>query len=154
MACWYYFLDMYLIYLGPVILYSSSGFTIETGCSPMAAWWQLFSFLSFLRSHQLMLLMMFNHSALSNSSQPHGLQHVRLPCPSLSLGVGSNSCPLSQWCHPIISFSVVPFFSALSLSQNQCLFQSLHQMAKEIISPWMRQAELKMKKGNRLERTI
>ena len=133
MACWYYFLDMYLIYLGPVILYSSSGFTIETGCSPMAAWWQLFSFLSFLRSHQLMLLMMFNHSALSNSSQPHGLQHVRLPCPSLSLGVGSNSCPLSQWCHPTISSSIVPSPPALNLSQHQGLFQwvgSLHQEAK------------------------
>ena len=38
----------------------------------------------------------------------HGLQHARLPCPSLSPGVCSNSCPLSQWCHPTIS-SVIPF---------------------------------------------
>ena len=42
---------------------------------------------------------------------PHGLQHTRLPCPSTSPGVCSNSCPLSQWCHPIISSSVSPFSS-------------------------------------------
>ena len=39
----------------------------------------------------------------------HGLQHTRLPCPSLSPGIGLNSCPLSQWCRPIISSSVTPF---------------------------------------------
>ena len=43
--------------------------------------------------------------------QPHGQQHTRLPCPSLSLRVCSNSCPLSQWCHPTISSSVIPFSS-------------------------------------------
>ena len=42
---------------------------------------------------------------------PHGLQHTRLPCPSLTLGACSNSCPLSQWCHPTISSSVTPFSS-------------------------------------------
>ena len=40
-----------------------------------------------------------------------GLQHARLPCPSPTLRVHSNSCPLSRWCHPTISSSVVPFFS-------------------------------------------
>ena len=43
--------------------------------------------------------------------QLHGLQHARLFCPSLSPGVCSNSCPLSQWCHPTISSSVIPFSS-------------------------------------------
>ena len=43
----------------------------------------------------------------------HGLQHARLPCPSPTPGVYSNSCPLSQWCHPTISSSVVPFSSCL-----------------------------------------
>ena len=43
----------------------------------------------------------------------HGLQHARLPCPSPSLGACSNSCPLSWWCHPTISSSVVPFSSCL-----------------------------------------
>ena len=48
---------------------------------------------------------------MSDSLWPHGLQHARLACPSLSCGVCSNSCPLNQWCHPTISSSVVPFSS-------------------------------------------
>ena len=48
-----------------------------------------------------------------NSSQPHGLQHTRPPCPSPTLGVYTNSCPLSWWCHPTISSSVIPFSSQL-----------------------------------------
>ena len=43
-----------------------------------------------------------------NSLRPHELQHLRIPCPSLSPGICSNSCPLSQWRHPTISSSVVP----------------------------------------------
>ena len=50
---------------------------------------------------------------MSDSLWLHGLQHARLPCPSLSPRVCSNSCPLSRWCHPIISSSVVPFSSHL-----------------------------------------
>ena len=49
--------------------------------------------------------------SVSDSLWPHGLQHTRLPCPSLSPGVCSNSCPLSQWCHSTLSSSVTPFFS-------------------------------------------
>ena len=45
--------------------------------------------------------------------RPHGLQHARLPCPSPSPGASSNSCPLSRWCHPTISFSVFPLSSCL-----------------------------------------
>ena len=45
---------------------------------------------------------------MSDSFRPHGLQHARHPCPSPTPGVYSNSCPLSQWCHPTISSSVVP----------------------------------------------
>ena len=52
-------------------------------------------------------------SFMSNSLQPRGLQHARLPCPSPSPGVYSNSCLLNWWCHPTISSSVVPFFSHL-----------------------------------------
>ena len=48
---------------------------------------------------------------MSNSLWPHGLQHTRIPCPSLFPWVCSNSCPLSQWCHPAISSSVIPFSS-------------------------------------------
>ena len=46
-------------------------------------------------------------------SCPHGLQHARPPCPSSTPGVYSNSCPLSQWCHPTISSSVILFSSCL-----------------------------------------
>ena len=56
---------------------------------------------------------------MSNSLWPHGLQHTRLPCPSPSPGACLNSCPLSQWWHPTILSSVVPFFSRLQLSQHQ-----------------------------------
>ena len=48
---------------------------------------------------------------MSNSVQPHELQHARPPCPSPTPGVHPNPCPLSRWCHPTISSSVVPFSS-------------------------------------------
>ena len=50
---------------------------------------------------------------MSDSLRPHELQHARLPCLSATPGVHSNSCPLSQWCHPTISSSVAPFSSCL-----------------------------------------
>ena len=49
----------------------------------------------------------------SDSLMPHGLQHTRLPCPSLSPGVCSNSCLLSQWCYPTVSSSASPYFFCL-----------------------------------------
>ena len=68
----------------------------------------------------------FSSSVMSNSLRPHGLQHTRLPCPSATPGACSNSCPLSQWCHPTISSSIIPFSSYLqsfpasgSFSQSQ-----------------------------------
>ena len=51
--------------------------------------------------------------AVTQSLRPHGLQHAKLPCPSLSPGACSNSCLLSWWCHPTVLFSVIPFFSCL-----------------------------------------
>ena len=53
----------------------------------------------------------FSRSVLSDSLRPHELQHARPPCPSPTPGIYSNSCPLSQWCHPAISSSVVSFSS-------------------------------------------
>ena len=55
----------------------------------------------------------FSRSVVSNSLWLHGLQHTRLPCPSPTPGAYSNSCPLSQWCHPTTSSSVIPFSSCL-----------------------------------------
>ena len=53
----------------------------------------------------------FSRSVVSNSLRPHESQHTRLPCPSPTPGVHSDSCPSSPWCHPAISSSVVPFSS-------------------------------------------
>ena len=53
----------------------------------------------------------FSCSVVSDSLQPHESQHARPPCPSPTPGVYSNSCPLSRWCHPTISSSVIPFSS-------------------------------------------
>ena len=55
----------------------------------------------------------FSHSVLSDCLRSHGLQHARTPRPSPTPGVYSNSWPLSQWCHPTISSSVIPFSSHL-----------------------------------------
>ena len=55
------------------------------------------------------VILHFSHSVISNSLRSHGLQHTRLPCPSPNPRVYPNSCPLSQWCHPTISSSVIPF---------------------------------------------
>ena len=53
----------------------------------------------------------FSHSVMSNSLWPNESQHTRPPCPSPTPGVYSNPCPSSQWCHPAISSSVIPFSS-------------------------------------------
>ena len=56
-----------------------------------------------------MFLLLVSCSVVSESLRPHKLQHTRPPCPSPSPRACSNSCPLSQWCNPTISSSVVPF---------------------------------------------
>ena len=62
-------------------------------------------------------------SVTSNSLRPHGLQHTRLPCPSPTPRAYSNSCPLSQWCHPTISSSAIPSPPAFNFFQHQGLSQ-------------------------------
>ena len=66
---------------------------------------------TFDRGCSLFSSVQFSCSVVSDSLQPHGLQHTRLPCPSPTPRAYSNSCPLSQWCHPTISSYVVPFSS-------------------------------------------
>ena len=61
---------------------------------------------------------------MSNSLRPHGLQHARIPCPSPSPRVYSNSCPLSRWCHPTISSSVIPFSRLQSFPPSGSLLTS------------------------------
>ena len=70
---------------------------------------------------------------MSDSLQPHGLQYTRLPCPSPSPGVSSNSCPLSRWCYPTVSSSAARFSSCTQSFPVSGLFQgvgSLNQVAK------------------------
>ena len=64
-------------------------------------------------SHQGSPSIQFSRSVVSNSLQPHGLQHARIPCPSPAPRACSNSCLLSWWCHPTMSSSVIPFCSCL-----------------------------------------
>ena len=75
----------------------------------------------------------FSCSVVSDSLRPRELQHARPPCPSPTPGVHSNSCPLSRWCHPAISSSVVSFSSSPNPFQHPSLFQwvnSSHEVAK------------------------
>ena len=66
-----------------------------------------------LPSHHYLSSVQFSRFIVSDSLKPHELQHTRLPCPSATPRACSNSCPSSQWCHPTISFFVVPFSSCL-----------------------------------------
>ena len=65
----------------------------------------------FLLSKTVRSLLLFSHSVVSDSLWPHGLQHTRLPCPTLSPRVCPSSYPLNWWCNPTISSSVAPFSS-------------------------------------------
>ena len=75
----------------------------------------------------------FSHSVMSDPLQPHEPQHAMLPCPSPTPGVHSHSCPSSQWCHPAISSSVVPFSSCPQSHPASESFQwvnTSHEVAK------------------------
>ena len=92
------------------------GWWKKLGCS----WNQQFPIVrtSFFHAKQLwfvqcILSVQFSHSVVSNSLWPHEPQHTRPPCPSQTPWVYSNTCPLSQWCHPAISSSVFRFSSCL-----------------------------------------
>ena len=77
-------------------------------------------------------MLLFGYQVVSDSLRPHGLQHARLLCPSLSPGVCPDSGPLSHWCYLTISSSAAPSPFAFNLSQHQGLFQwvgSSHQKA-------------------------
>ena len=86
-----------------------SGSGIEPGCPTL----QVDSLPSKPPGKTFWVLVQFSCSVLSDSLRPHGLQHARPPWPSPIFRVYSNSCPLSPWCHQIISSSVIPFSSCL-----------------------------------------
>ena len=124
----------HLILCGPLLLLPSIFPSIRDFSNESAARYQMTKILEFQLQHQsfqwvfrvdfpntgwldslnvqgALSSVQFSHSVMSDSLQPHGLQHARLPCPSPIPGVYSNSCPLSRWCHWTISSSVVPFSS-------------------------------------------
>ena len=81
--------------------------------------------------------LLFSRSIVSNSLWPHGLQHTRLPFPSPSPGVCSNSCPLSQWCHRTISYSIVSSscFQSFPALGSFLLSQSIGAAASASVPP-------------------
>ena len=81
---------------------------------------------------RMLFFLQFSCSVVSNSLQPHGLQNARLPCPLPTPRACSNSCASSQWCHPTISSSVIPFSSRLQsfpASESFKWVSSWYQMA-------------------------
>ena len=85
----------------------------------------LYKYTIYLCKYTLRLLssIQFSRSVVSDSLWPQEPQHTRPPCPSPTPGVYSNSCPLSRWCHPTISSSVIPFSSCLQSFPTSGSFQ-------------------------------
>ena len=103
-----------------------NGYTYVCGWVPLLFTWNYHNIVN-------QLLAQFSHSVVSDSLSSHGLQHARPPCPSSTPGACSNSCPLSRWCHPTISSSVIPFSSHLQsfpTSGSFLMGQPLYQVAK------------------------
>ena len=90
-----------LLYLLLTLWLGSKGVRLKCGC---IIW-------IFVYYHPVPKAPQFSLSVVSDFLWPHGLQYARPPCPSPTSGVYSNSCPLSRWCHPSISSSVIPFSS-------------------------------------------
>ena len=101
---------------------------------PFLAKWCLFNVLfRFVIAFLPRSSVLFSCSIMSDTLQPHGLQHSKLPCPSPTPGACSNSCPSSRWCHPTSHPRSSPSRPSFNLSQHQGLFHwvsSLHQVAK------------------------
>ena len=98
------------------------------GNKPLTAWtgwrseaWNYFD--RTLHNRHTSCWVRFSCSVVSDSLRPHELQHTRPPCPSPTPRVYPNSCPLSQWCHPTISSSVIPFSSCLQSFPTSGSFQ-------------------------------
>ena len=86
------------------------------GIDPSWSWWILIYICTHTHTH---IYVQFSHS-----SKPHELQHMRPPCPSPTPGVHPNSCPLSWWCHPTISFPIVPLLLLPSIFPSIRVFSN------------------------------
>ena len=93
---------------------NKQGDYIQPWCTPFPVW---------IRSDQI------SRSVVSYSLRPHESQHTRPPCPLPTLRVHQNPCPLSCWCHPTISSSVVPFSSCLQSFPASGSFQMSQLLA-------------------------
>ena len=78
----------------------------------------------------------FSHSVVSDSLRPHESQHARPPCPSPTPAVHSNSCPSSQWCHPAISSSVIPFSSCPQIPPSIRVFSNESTLHMRWLKYW------------------
>ena len=124
----FYFMSKNLITVGTVYKWNHANLcSFVSGLFHLAPWWSKFWYGWWWWSHHnvdgldftdrspsnwsFLNVYQFSYSVVSDSLRPHESQHARLPCPSPSPGVHPNSCPLSRWCHPAISSSIVPFFS-------------------------------------------
>ena len=131
----HYINDLEFLAINIIIIVSA---TISI-CKLITEAWQLYWELGDLDSSlafSYLTVYQFSHSVVSNSMQPNGLQHARLPCPSPAPGVCSNSCPSSQWCHPTISSSVVLFSSCLQSFPASESFPVSHFFASGGQSIW------------------
>ena len=100
-------LHLIIIIVGPLVVNLTRWYTV-------CVCFFLFLFFKESLNHKTFvqfISIQFSNSVVSNSLRPHGLQHTRPPCPSPTPGVHPNSCASSQWCHPAISCSVIPFSS-------------------------------------------
>ena len=95
----------------------------------------------------------FSCSVVFNSLQPHEPQHTRLSCPSLTLGARSNSRPLSWWCHPTISPSIIPFSSCLKSFQASGSFPMSQLNPSKMTAKIKRRKQMNPQKQRKEKRT-
>ena len=114
-------------------------------CTVKQMCWNFFLKNSFINSELYQMIfpnlnissVRFSCAVVSNSLRPHESQHTRPPCPSVTPGVYSNSCPLSQWCHPAISSSVVPFSSCPLIPPSLRVFSSESTLHLRWLKYWI-----------------
>ena len=126
----YYYIWVYCLLGFP---YFTDGFVLHYLTFLSLVEWRYLIFSSGYLAYLIIKSVPFSHSVMSNSLQPHGLQHASLPCPSPTPRTCPNSCWLSQWCHPPSLPLSTPSPPAFNLSRHQGLFQwvsSSRQVAK------------------------
>ena len=94
------------------------------GTHPLGSWRTSVDSVEMLASNMVIHVVVVVQSLSRVSLKPHELQHTRLPCPSLSPRACSNSCPLSQWCHPTTSSSGVSFSSCLAERETEIYYRN------------------------------